>query len=269
MNFKMLLLTTISTLTIGTISAQDKLYKKRGGVLDVKVTEINRDLIMYKKSDNIDGPTYKIDKRDVDRVEYENGTEENFSPVTREENVTKRKAVKYGNNIISVMPMQITSGVGVGLAYERVLDKEGILSFYMPATVAFNDNTIDPVTGTTTTGNTQPTYYIMPGVKFYPTGGKGVVRYAVGPNLAYVTGNDYVNELLYDNAGNVVGQDIGWRKRSALGIMITNSLNINPTAHIHMGLELGLGFTYFNKVANRTVNTDFLGQFGFKIGYRF
>ena len=253
MKIKILLIALTSILSMSSLLAQDKLYKKNGDMMDVKVTEVSSRLISYQKSGNTDGPTYKIEKGDVAKIVYANGTEDNFAPMRNENG--RKKETKYGNNIISVMPMQITSDVGVGLAYERVIDKDGILSFYLPVTIAFaNNNTVDPITGvpTNTPTGSAPTYFIMPGLKFYPTGGKGVVRYAVGPNLAYITGERFANsEFVYDNNGNITGQiPAGWKSRTALGIMVTNSLNINPTAHLHLGLELGLGFTYFNKVDN-------------------
>lgn len=261
MNMKTLLIALLGTLSFGTINAQDKLYKKNGDMIEVKVTEINTRVVSYKKADNPEGPTYTINKADVSKVVYPNGSEDFFGPAENNKRPEDKKPKKYGNNILSFMPMQITSNVGIGLAYERVIDKAGILSFYMPVTMAFNNNNTGMATGT----STAPTYYIMPGLKFYPTGGKGVVRYAVGPNLAYVTGEQ--DDLIYDNNGNIIGQ--GRQTRSALGILITNSLNINPTSHLHLGLELGLGFTYFNKLGNQNLDADGLAQFGFKIGYRF
>lgn len=266
MNHKSLLLTFVLAFIATGLFAQDKLYKKNGDIIEVNVKEINARTVTYKRSNNPDGPTYTINRAEVAKIAYENGSEDVWAE-PRE--IKPRKKIEYGNNIVSLIPMSLTSGVGVGLSYERVIDKEdNILSFYMPVTVAFTN--IDPVTGTPTTANSQgPTFYIMPGLKFYPTGGKGIVRYAVGPNLAYIMGQRFVDDFILDDFGNIVGQDIGWRQYSALGIMVTNALNINPTAHLHLGLELGLGFTYFNKVNNRDIGTEAIAQFGFKIGYRF
>lgn len=269
MNTKAILLSIVCTLILGSTYAQDKLYKKNGDMIQVNVTEITQRTVSYKKADNPDGPTYTINKADVAKISYPNGSEDIFGD-GRIIADKKKKTKNYGNNILSVMPMQITSNIGVGLAYERVIDKNAILSFYMPVTVAF-PNDIDPVTGNVTPNGGGPTFYVMPGLKFYPTGGKGVVRYSVGPNLTFISGQRYVNEFIYDNGNppNIIGQDIGWRNRTALGIMITNGININPTERIHMGLELGLGFTYFNSVNGTNSGVDALAQFGFKIGYRF
>ncbi len=272
MNIRTLFTAIACLLSISFTYAQDEIHKKNGDVMEAKVIEVGTRVITYHKANNPEGPIYKIDKDDIAKISYANGTEDNFGPMRVQRETEHRKPVKYGNNIIGFMLMQITSGVGVALSYERVLDHNGILSFYMPVTVAFTDNTYDPVYGTGGVGNsTFPTYYIMPGLKFYPTGSKGVVRYAVGPNLAYISGQRYRGmELIYDDNGNITGQtQAGWKQRSALGIMVTNSLNINPTGHLHLGLELGLGFTYFDKVDNMNMNTDGIAQFGFKIGYRF
>jgi len=272
MNIKTLFIAITCLLSFSFAQAQDEIHKKNGDVLEVKVTEVGTKLISYQKANNPDGPVYKIEKDHISKIVYANGSEDNFGPMRAQRETEHRKPVKYGNNIIGFMPMQITSGVGLGLSYERVLDKEGILSFYMPVTVAFAENGIDPYyVGTGTSNNTAPTFYIMPGLKFYPTGGKGVVRYAVGPNLVYINGQSYsYSNLVYDNNGNVIGQTTpGWKQRSALGVMVTNSLNINPTGHLHLGLDLGIGFTYFDKVDNMNMSNEAIAQFGFKIGYRF
>lgn len=269
MYIKTLLLAIICAFAGTIATGQDRLYKKNGDMIEVKVIEVSARTISYKKADNTAGPTYTIARGDVAKIVYENGSEDLFGIVERQTTPLPRKDVKYGNNIISVMPMQITSNVGVGMAYERVLDKAGILSFYLPVTVAFNPQVTNPATGARTNADNGLEWFIMPGLKFYPTGGKGVVRYGIGPNLAYITGQRWVNDFVYDNNGNIIAVDTGYRTRSALGIMITNSLNINPNAHLHLGLELGMGFTYFNKLGNRNQEVAFLGQFGFKIGYRF
>ena len=265
MNIKTLALFVSGLLIAGNTYAQDKLYKKSGDMLEVKVTEVSTRTVSYKKINNQDGPTYTIAKGDVARIEYENGSEDYFGEQERSTQKAK-KPVKYGNNIISVIPMQVlTNNVGLGLSYERVLDKAGIISFYLPVSIEFDGSPNNGIGPAPVNGETYPSYYIMPGVKFYPTGSKGVVRYAVGPNLAYVAGKEF--NFVYDNLGNIVGQDV--QNTSKLGVMVTNSLNINPTSHIHLGIELGIGFTYMNKLGNTELGTDALAQFGFKIGYRF
>lgn len=58
------------------VSAQDKIYKKDGEVLSVKILEIGLDEIKYKIWDNQEGPTYSIDKELIKKVVYNNGRTE-------------------------------------------------------------------------------------------------------------------------------------------------------------------------------------------------
>jgi hypothetical protein len=170
----------------------------------------------------------------------------------------------YGNNILSFSPLQVSDrGVGFALSYERVLDKNrNLVSFYFPITAALNNFNNDDY----------QTYYFMPGIKIYPTGGKGVIRYGVGPNITYATGKMNVQEQLLDPSGGFIGTKMVEKDFYKLGMMITNSLNVNPTKRLHMGLELGLGFTYLDNIDDNSFSSDGpfnLAQFGFKVGYRF
>ena len=56
--------------------AQDTLYTVSGQKIPAKVVEINQTEIKYKKTNNLDGPVYVIDKTDVALIEYKNGSKE-------------------------------------------------------------------------------------------------------------------------------------------------------------------------------------------------
>jgi hypothetical protein len=203
-------------------------------------------------------------------VVYENGTTETFAQTMRrpgppmppgfnrrDDEVDDKPVVprNYGNNIISVSPMQLADeGAGFGISYERVLDKENnFISFYLPVTI-----TVTRLDGSVPDG--EPTYYFMPGIKFYPTGGKGMVRYGLAANLVYAFGRE-----TYSTWNGPVEQFVT-DDFYKLGMIVNNSLNVNPTDHLHFGLEFGLGFPY---VDNSNNGEGPLVQFGFKIGYRF
>ena len=164
--------------------------------------------------------------------------------------------------------MQFTeNGLGVGLSYEKAIDKKGIIAFYLPAALTLNLNSsyYDYTTGTTVNGHQDAMVYLMPGVKIYPTGSFGVVRYAVGPSIVVADGQK--SSSVYDPSNGVSNYQT--QSHFILGIMVNNSLNINPTPHIYLGLELGLGFSYMNRVGGLNQGTAFLAQGGFRIGYRF
>ena len=162
-------------------------------------------------------------------------------------------------NILSLSPLQISDrGLGVALSYERYLDrKKGLVSFYMPVSIAFEGS-----------GNAEyNAYYFMPGIKIYPTGNKGVVKYAVGPNITVLSDRLNTSEYIYDPATGTSHYQYGTADRLALGMIINNSLNINPSDHLHMALEFGIGFSYYSSYKND--GTLPFTQLGFQIGYRF
>ncbi len=294
MNLKISLLSAITLFGATTTFAQDKLYTRDGDVMEVKVKVVGEKNITYKRADNEDGPSYIINKKEVERIEYESGDEDVIvadrrGPMRpdRMERFDKKRRPKldYGNNIISAAPLQITeNGPGFALSYERVLDrKNNIVSFYMPFAMAFNiDNARYDYYGYYNNSRHDYSFYAMPGLKFYPTGGKGKVKYAVGPNivLRYSQYTDYYYMepyyTTYPPYNYYSGPYQADRNSFTMGMIVNNSLNINPTKHLHMGLELGVGFSYFTNNNDTYYNgynsyndPEALVQFGFNIGYRF
>ena len=59
-------------------NAQDVIVKNDGSTIISKVLEITGTEIKYKKYSNLKGPTYTINKTDVNYINYENGEKENF-----------------------------------------------------------------------------------------------------------------------------------------------------------------------------------------------
>ena len=59
-------------------NAQDVIVKNDGSTITSKVLEITSTEIKYKKYSNLKGPTYTINKTDVNYINYENGEKENF-----------------------------------------------------------------------------------------------------------------------------------------------------------------------------------------------
>lgn len=56
--------------------AQDTLYTVAGEKICAKVTEITDTELKYKKTSNLDGPTYVVNKNSIALIEYKNGTKE-------------------------------------------------------------------------------------------------------------------------------------------------------------------------------------------------
>jgi len=280
MQLRKFVLSAIAMIISGTIFAQDKIYKTDGDVISAKIKSIGTKTVTYTRFDNQSGPEYTIVKNQVTKITYQNGSEDVFDDVrpARPHRHLRRPSAKdadeattgpkinYKPNLISLAPIQFSeNGLGAGLSYERAIDKAGIIAFYLPVLATFDLNTTyTDNTGMVHNGNQDAMFYAMPGVKIYPTGSFGVVKYAVGPSLVIASGQKSSYSTDYYGNSYYTTQD-----HTMLGMEVNNSLNINPSPHIYLGLEFGFGFTYLNRVGGLNQDTQGLVQGSFKIGYRF
>lgn len=266
--------------------AQDKIYKTDGEVIDAKIKSVGTKTVTYVRFDNQTGPEYTIVKNEVEKIAYQNGSVDVFEtgglprpghhhhhinkPEGNTDNGPAEPKIKYKPDVLALAPIQFTeNGLGVALSYERAIDKDGIVAFYLPVIATWNlsnSTYIDNNTGQTVNGHADMMAYAMPGIKIYPTGSYGVVRYSVGPSL--VIGAGQRSNQIYDPYSNPTSQYVT-QQHFVLGIMVNNSLNINPSPHVYLGLDFGFGFTYMDRIAGLNQNTSGLVQGGFKIGYRF
>lgn len=260
--------------------AQDVITTTNGTTMDVKVDEITPRTVLYHKSDNLTGPQYSIPKKEVATIEYDNGTKEDFGYRRGPDNHGRMEGMRatedrsYGNNTLSVAPVFINSegSPGFGVMYERVLDRRGIVSLQLPFALSlvrdYDLNSLNPNTGRYDRIY-RPFYHVYPGLKIYPTGSQGVVRYSIGAALDIGFGDKYIERGSYNpitglyNSGYV--QNV-----FKTGMMINNGLNFMPTKNLYIGMELGLGFYYID------TEDDYYGynevpaaQFNFRVGYRF
>lgn len=67
------------------ISAQDIIVTLEDEEISAKVKEIHIETISYKKFDNLTGPTYHIEKSEVSKIIFENGSEETFDVASENE----------------------------------------------------------------------------------------------------------------------------------------------------------------------------------------
>lgn len=80
--------------------AQDKIYKKRGPVINAKVIEIGVDEIKYKLTDSPDGPVYVADKSSLKEIVYADGRVEKYQisykdPENYESQLTKALKINF------------------------------------------------------------------------------------------------------------------------------------------------------------------------------
>ncbi len=259
-----------------TVSAQDKIFKRNGDIIEGKVKEVNTHNVIYKRQGSPDGPDHLVMRIEVAKIQYENGSEDYLTNDPQrndgipEHSSTSTPRLHYGANILSVAPINLSEyGYGFGLAYEHSLDKRGMLNVYLPLNVCVSG--IGPNNGF---NQKLTVFQATPGVKFYPTGNKGQVRYAVGPQFVYETGtrkDGIFDQTSVPPVSKVV--DVAIEK---FGVMINNSVNVFPTPHLFIGVDGGLGVPFSSKetyshngeVIDRGLSKP-LVQFNFRVGYRF
>ncbi|MES2702465.1 MAG: hypothetical protein V4649_07495 [Bacteroidota bacterium] len=169
----------------------------------------------------------------------------------------------YNNNsIFSFSPIQITeNGVGMGVAWERNLDRYGWVAFNMPAMITFNLAN-DRYTGL---AKNDPMFYLMPGIKIYTNlNSPYMTKYAIGPSLVIGAGR---GTLSHENSGYYYASEK--RGRFLLGAMGNISANLFPTPHLYLGAEYGLGFAYINQYGDFNKGVGLLTQLSLRIGYTY
>ena len=96
---KRFLLSLVALLITSVCFAQDVIVKKDGSTIQAKVLKVTQSEVEYKKFDNQNGPTYTIATKDLQSINYENGSKdifvsENYNPSI----VTNETATQYSND---------------------------------------------------------------------------------------------------------------------------------------------------------------------------
>lgn len=65
--------------------AQDVIVMRNGDELQAKIEEVGTSIIKYKKYENLDGPTYSVEKNKVFMIRYENGSKDVFNETAKVE----------------------------------------------------------------------------------------------------------------------------------------------------------------------------------------
>lgn len=75
------------------LKAQDIIITKFGDEIKVKISEIDIEVVKYRKASNINGPIYNIPKNEISVILYENGTRDIFK--SNKKSSTVSKPLKY------------------------------------------------------------------------------------------------------------------------------------------------------------------------------
>ncbi len=164
---------------------------------------------------------------------------------------------KLGKHLLTVAPLLFTeNGVGFSVGYERALDANSYAAFSLPLVGTFNTSRRD-IFGHRPN---DPMFYLMPGFKFYPTGNNSKAKYALGPS--FVIG-----------FGKTAGYDDFYylqrmKNKFILGVLLDNSLNLNITNTIYLGLNFGFGFTWLRFYDGENQGIGGLVNGSCKFGFR-
>ncbi len=270
------------------IFAQDLMFKTGGEILKVKIKNVGPTTVVFKRYDNQDGPDYTILKKDLIKIHYEGGMTDSFDHKKDPLPPQKKKKIKYGDNILSVIPGAFSKSLdglmndlSVGVCYERLLGKNKKLGFILPVSVSFSTgkdytsnlylNTsqyIDP-----SIYKTYNTYFVMPGLKYYTASDSWPVRYAIGGGMFAGFGTEPYDVYNTTMASYNTGEPIKDQRFFMYGLMFNNSINIMATKYIYLGLDFNLCMPLVeNRRMNSSIADMILGPFaqiGVKLGCRF
>ena len=122
--------------------AQDTIFFKNQNVQIVNVVEINKCNVLYKKSNNLSGPIYRVESGEIDSIIFTNRTVEIFKNFSSQNcNLLKGdKLLNPGSNIIAFDFATILFKK-INLSYERVLNNNSIAilaNVYLPLGKTFS-----------------------------------------------------------------------------------------------------------------------------------
>ena len=207
----------------------------------------------------------------------------------------QKRAMPATPLILSASPVHITEeNIGIGLSAEIFTDKNGLFSIVLPVSYAFGNSSdyYDPYpyyygpyyphsypwTSEYTYRNSGGMFYFYPGFKIYPTGANKKVSYAAGANLvmAFGTADEITRNYRVDSTnvnGNMqyfnelVSTDTKTIGRFKMGVLVSNSLNLRPSKHLYLGLDLGVGYSYLDNWGNTNEGTGAMVQLGARFGF--
>jgi hypothetical protein len=250
--------------------SQDRIYLKSGKIERVKVSEIAEKTVRYRLFDNIDGPEYVVEKTRIEKIVYENGTEERFSANVenkppRHEKREKPERVKldYGHHFVGFNLADLFR-TDVTLHYEYIFNDDR-LGLRIPIGIGFNNNHFNTHSRIDNPYVFRRNRVFETGLdfRFYP-GGQGHVRYVMGPALHYI---------LHNKRGPLFGSvPVGNHHVNTIRWLLYNGIVFSPTKNFRFGFDVGLGSQYDltdTKYTDERVFGDPKIQFNWYMGAKF
>ena len=229
-------------------NAQDKIYLKSGDNIEAKILEVNVDNVKYKKFSNLEGPTFTIEKSDIQMVVYQNGESQIFKESVADKK-KKSKSSNFGKNRFSTDILSFGYyGPGTSLAYERLL-KGGKMGLEIP--ISYHVDGVGAIMGLANISDSSFGITVGTNLKFYPAGeGKG---FFVGPTLAVgvLPYTEYYNDYYtYESLAFIPGAKLGGQFQITKLIGLHGGLNLGYALLVDYGAEfvyslnVGINFSF-------------------------
>ncbi len=105
------------------LSAQDKIYRQNGKIVEAKIIEVSSSEIKYKEFNNPDGPIYVLETDRIKKIVYENGKEEKFEdnlkdPERYEGQLKKALKINFFSPLYGYTEIGFEKSTGVGKGFE-------------------------------------------------------------------------------------------------------------------------------------------------------
>lgn len=211
-----ILITTLFLAFVTTAFGQDLIIRTNGDTIKGYISEVQKDGIRYRKSDDRSQPVYTVDKVLVKKVVYESGEVEVFE-ATKED---KQKQEYNFNHRLSWVYTDVFIARFM-VAYEYITPK-GYLGIRVPICVG---STLSNFSGS----GAGLTYVSGLDLNIYPTTARGPVKYFFGPQVRV----GYSPNDLFEN-----------RESIFTSVTFNNGLSVNIIPELNISLYLGLGFKY-------------------------
>lgn len=123
---KKLLIIFVTVCSVVSAFAQDLITKTDGTDIKAKITEVNIDNVKYKRSDNLNGPTYTINKSEILMIIYGNGMREIFNtgeePSQPKQDVSQKASAPVAKTVRGDLFISDPSRLEEGLKYRHLKD---------------------------------------------------------------------------------------------------------------------------------------------------
>jgi hypothetical protein len=274
----------------GRVQAQDTIYRVNGKLIPAQVVEVSSSQVKYKNPNGSLGPLFVLNKSEVRKIVYANGSEEILNNTYRGSDYAKvwndeirdedPFKTKFNRRMIQLNVPDYFAG-SLTFSYEY-FTKSGDYSMRVPVSIGLNSVGLNRYAVLESQYGRQG--YYRENKKFstgfdinYFPNGQGKVRYFIGPSVEF----GWFDYHDFGNVGNYPYTLVD-KKMSAnfQSLLLQNGFLFQPTANFNFSLLIGMGYTRTRYMHDDVLNTypddiyvenfhDFAFRAGMNVGYRF